>query len=317
MEKILLFVPKTRVRQVLKLVPALAVTVISLMLFGCASPKGTLPAQSEGTPAATQALLAPTEEAAPTGAVPATSYHAVIKQEKPIIAGQSTTLNVEILDQLDRPVGDLEPRKYGMIEYYAYVTVAPLDLSSLKAEPIVLGAYLLPDSPAGNIPGEVENVSLRPGVVFPKDGQYIVFVEILPHDSAIPVTLAAPVDVGSAKTQAAVLASDTPLTQQIDGLKVTLKYDGTLKAGQPANINFEVVDAQGKVITQEIEPQSGEHSILYVIDETLTTFQRFELVDHSNLQFSVNFPNPGKYKVWFEFINAGKLQQFAFVLDVK
>lgn len=314
MEKILLFVPKTQVRLVLKLIPAIAGIAISLILFGCASPKGVLP---EGAPAATQALLAPTEETAPSDAVPATSYHAVIKQEKPITAGQSTTLNVEILDQLDRTVGDLEPRKYGMIEYYAYVAVVPLDLSSLKAEPIVLHAYLLPDSPAGNIPGEVENVSLRPGVIFPKDGQYIVFVEVLPHDSTTPVILAAPVDVGSAKTEAATLASDTPLTQQTGDLKVTLKHDGTIKAGEPANINFEVVDAQGKVITEAIEPQSGEHSILFVIDETLTTFQRFELVDHTNLQFSVIFPDPGKYKVWFEYINAGKLQQSAFVLDVK
>jgi hypothetical protein len=49
----------------------------------------------------------------------------------------------------------------------------------------------------------------------------------------------------------------------------------------------------------------------------LNTILRSELIDPDNLQFSVNFPKPGKYKIWFEYIYASRPQRVAFVLDVK
>ncbi len=81
--------------------------------------------------------------------------------------------------------------------------------------------------------------------------------------------------------------------------------------------DFDLVDAQGKLISEAIGAMSGNHCALYAIDETLITFLRPNLVDPANLKFWANFPKPGKYKVWFEYNYANSPQQSAFILDVK
>jgi hypothetical protein len=313
----------TRVHQIMKWSPALVVIVITLMLFGCSTPKETQPAQPAVLPAST-VVITP---------APSYVYHAVLNQTKPIVAGEPTMLNIQILDESGKQATDIEARSYGKLIYYAYVAVVPRDLASLQADPIVVDPFkypiilqgmeaMTPTNPTDMPPGtsvpvsDVEDVKLQPKFVFPKDGQYIVFVDVKPpHGDSVVLTV--PVDVGSAKTQAAALASGTALTQPDGDLKVTLKVDGALKAGQPATLNFEVVDAQGKVITEEIEPQSGENCVVYIIDETMKSFLRPDFIDHTKLQFSAIFPNPGKYKVWFEYIYGDQPRQVSYILDVK
>jgi Cu+-exporting ATPase len=304
--------PKTRVRQIMEMAPALAVTVIALMLFAYFSFGRLKPVQS--------------------GVMPVPIYHAVINQKVPIVAGKPMPLDLQIIDQFGNEATDLEARSFGRYYYYAYVAVASRDLTSLQVNPVVVDPFefplnlngmgsqtetsgqAMPQGTDSQIPAQV--IKIQPVITFPKNGQYMVFVDILPRGGDF-VTLAVPVDVGSAKTQVAALASDTTLTQLNGDLKVTLKYDGTLKAGQPANINIEVIDAQGNLISQNVGLASGNHCALYVIDETLTTFLRPNLLDPASLKFWGNFPKTGKYKVWFKYIYDNQIQQTAFVLDVK
>ncbi len=314
-------VPNARVYQILKLPAVLAVIIILLVLIGC-TPKVVQPIQPENTAVLPEATAAP-----------AYLYQAVLDQKEPIVAGKRTSLNILILDEFGKEVKDLEARGYGKLIYYAYIAVASRDLSSLQADPVVVDPFIIPiilqgmqEMTPGSAtvmpPGtempltDIEDIKLQPKFVFPTDGQYILFVDIKPPVGE-PVTLNVPIDVGSAKTQAAVLTPDTELTKSIGDVKVTLKVDGELKAGKSINLVFEVVDAQGKVITEEIEPQSGENCVVYVIDEEIKMFLRPDFTDHAQLQFSVNFPNPGKYKLWFEFISGDQPLQTEFVLDVK
>jgi hypothetical protein len=152
--------------------------------------------------------------------------------------------------------------------------------------------------------------------VFPRDGQYVVFVDFWPRGGD-QVVLAVPIDVGSTSTPVATLTPDTALTQTVGDLNISLKYSGILKAGEYKYINFEASNTAGQVLTQAIEMFSGYRCNLYIIDEKLTTFLKPEFINRSNLQFSVNFPKPGRYKVWFEFIYANQPQQVSYVLDVK
>ena len=314
-------VPKARVNQILKLPAVLAVIIILLVLIGC-TPKVVQPIQPEITAASPEATAAPTY-----------IYQAVLDQKEPIVAGKRTALNIQIVDEFGKVVNDLEARGYGKLIYYAYIAVASRDLSSLQADPVVVDPFFIPiilqgmeemnpANPTDMPPGtampltDKEDIKLQPKFVFPSDGQYILFVDIRPPHGD-PLTLTVPIDVGTAKTQAAVLTPDTELTKSVGDVKVTLKVDGELKAGKSINLVFEVVDAQGKVITEEIEPQSGENCVVYVIDEEMKMFLRPDFTDHAQLQFSVNFPNPGKYKLWFEFISGDQPQQTEFVLDVK
>ncbi len=154
-------------------------------------------------------------------------------------------------------------------------------------------------------------------IMFPADGEYVVFVDFQPTGGE-KVTLALPVDVGSVKTKAADLKPSSTFTQINGSLSVTLKYDGVLTADQPSVINFEIIDAQGNLISADVRDMSGSYCKLYAIDEDLKNFLRSDVVvTGDNLQFPVNFPESGQYKVWFEYVYAGRAQNLEFVVDVK
>ena len=56
---------------------------------------------------------------------------------------------------------------------------------------------------------------------------------------------------------------------------------------------------------------------MFAIDESLSTFLRPDFIKRNNLQFSVDFPKPGRYKIWFEFFYANRAQQVTYIVDVK
>jgi heavy metal translocating P-type ATPase len=316
--------PKTRGRRILETTPAVAGIAIILVAFIYFS----------------FGRLQPVQENAQGGAMPGTmSFNAVLVPQMPIVAGVSTPLNIQIMDESGNPFTDFETNNFGRYLYYAYVAVASRDLTSLQAIPIVEDPYApkangvpgnsgsgggMGMSPTASVqmtpeaaePTWVEDRTIQPKFVFPSDGQYIVFVDFIP-DGGEKVTLSVPVNVGISETLPAALPSGAPLTQTVGGLSVTLKFDGALKAGQDNKINFEVIDAQGQSRSEDIGIMSGYRCNLYVVDEAATSFLRPALTDRNTLQFSANFPKPGRYKVWFEFLYQNQPQQIAFVLNVK
>ena len=113
------------------------------------------------------------------------------------------------------------------------------------------------------------------------------------------------------------LVPDTNFSRTVADIQVNLRYDGALKSGQYHYITFEVVDANGQVISEDVGINSGSWCNLYIIDENLKTFFRPDFIDHRDLEFTVNFPEPGKYKVWFEFLYDGRKQHVSYVLEVE
>ena len=160
-----------------------------------------------------------------------------------------------------------------------------------------------------------ESRLIRPTVLFPSDGEYMLFVDFWPQGGE-KVTLTVPIEIGSTKTQSANLSPDTNLTQSVGDLTVSMKTDGELKADQYNYVSFEITNEQGEVKSQDVGIMSGSRSNLYAVDEKLKTFIRADVVDRENLQFSVNFPKPGTYKIWFEFIHENRIKQISFVVDV-
>ncbi len=319
--------PKTRVRQVLEIAPALAMTVGVLLLFAYFS-FGRLSEQGLGRSA----------------------YSAVLVPQKMIVAGVFTPIEIQIVDQLGDPFTDFEAFSFGRYVYFAYVAIASRDLSSFVANPLVVDPYMVVASVredagggagmgAGGMGGgalptqsdplvtpqttpaaEKQSVIMRKvqtEIMFPADGEYVVFVDFQPTGGE-KVTLALPVDVGSVKTKAADLKPSSTFTQINGSLSVTLKYDGVLTADQPSVINFEIIDAQGNLISADVGDLSGSYCKLYAIDEDLKNFLRSEaVIEGDSLQFPVNFPESGQYKVWFEYVYAGRSQHLEFVVDVK
>ena len=130
------------------------------------------------------------------------------------------------------------------------------------------------------------------------------------------VGLSVPITVGAASTSPARLTPDASNTQALGDLRITLDTNGPLQAGQSAALTFDVTDAAGQTLAPAIELESGLRMNLYVIDEAATTFLAPEPVDRGNLQFSVTFPQPGRYKLWFDFRYQGA-RQVPFVVEVQ
>jgi Cu+-exporting ATPase len=270
-------------------------------------------------------------------------YHAVLNPETPIVAGVETSLDLQIVDQYGQPLTNFESNTFGRYSYNIYLAVASRDLAFMEADPLIVGLDNLMglgmSGTSGNngagmmgsgassaqataVPAQLDapvDVGItRIVVLFPTDGQYIAFLDFRPQGGN-KVSLAVPINVGTASSaQAAVsLMPDASLTQPVGDLLITLNFNGTLKAGQNNDISFTATDANGQNHNREILMLSGNRCNLYVIDEKSKTFLRSELTDPNNLQFSVDFPKPGKYKVWFDFIYAGQPEQISYVLDVK
>ncbi|MBI5965303.1 MAG: heavy metal translocating P-type ATPase [Chloroflexi bacterium] len=309
-----LHLPKTPMRRVIEFTPVLAGAVITLLIFLNVSRGWLRPQQG--------------------GITPFAIYHAVANNEEQIKAGTSIPLDIQILDQFGNPLTEFEFSKFGNYYSYAYVAVVPRNLASIQAVPMVVDPYVAAINRGGggmsamgtpapnnntdnNNQMTLEPLKIQPEVVFPANGQYIVFVDFAPRGGN-PKTLTLPVDVGSVKTDPITLVPDTNISKQSGDLLISLKSDGTLTAGQPENINFEVADSQGQVRTGDVGVMSGFYINFYAVNEKLTAFLRPELVDRNNLQYSITFPKPGRYKTWFEFTYGGRSKyQVSFVLDVK
>ena len=261
-----------------------------------------------------------------------TTYRAFIVPEAPIVAGEPASLDVQIVDQFGKPFTDFETLSFGRFSYKMFFAVASRDLTFMEADPLLLGLGNMMSGAAGAGgmmgSGAADNTGANPlkapadegrikvQVVFPSDGQYIAFLDFRPRGGDT-ISLAVPIKIGAAGVKTTTLTPDTSFSSTVGNLLVTMHLDGTLKAGQDNSISFTATDSEGQSRNEDIDMFSGYRCNLYVIDEKSTILLRPDLVDRSKLQFLVNFPKPGKYKVWFDYIYENKSEQVSFVLDVK
>ena len=198
----------------------------------------------------------------------------------------------------------------------APASAAPADDASGAAMTGGMAGAMQPASPlaaANELPFNERVV--RPTVTFPAPGQYVAFLKTQPRGGD-ELLLTVPITVAGVSTPPVALSADASPTQEIDGLRITLLGDDVLRAGQPAILGFDVRDDVGQSRSADLELQSGEHLNLYAIDEAVTTFLVADMVDINNMRFSLTFPQPGKYKLWFSFRNPDT-RQAAFVVEVQ
>ena len=319
--------PKPLARQVLELAPRLvipagALVVLIAFSIGLFQPAGAKGSMMTG------------------GAAPKTTYRAFITPEIPIVAGISTPLKIRIVDQFGKPFTKFKTEyqgAYSRFPYYLYLGVASRDLTFMESDPLVLGLDNLMSGVAGgspmisggmgsaqgnataapsNLKGPTEDGSTRVYITFPSDGQYVAFIVFTPLGGN-QVTLETPIKVGAASAPVNALTPDSSLTKPVSDLQISLKLNGILTAGQDNLISFEAVDSEGQSRNADIAMLSGNQADLNVIDEKLTTFFTMPLADPNKLQFSVNFPQPGRYKIWFDFLYQNNLEQISYIVDVK
>ncbi|HEX7395554.1 MAG TPA: copper-translocating P-type ATPase [Anaerolineaceae bacterium] len=297
--------PKTLVRQVIELAPRLVLSGGALAVLIAISTGWLMPAsRAQGQMGGGSLKIASQAAIVPSGT---------------IVPGQPSQLDAIVFDQNGKAFTDYNTSTPASSQV-TFVAVSR-DLAFLNETSLLLGA----GSSTGNMGGApiaslatvLPNGGLmQPKIVFPVEGQYVIFVNFWPRTGS-EVTLTVPFTVGSTKTPAAALKPDASLTQVVGDLSITLNTNGPLIANQYNYVTFEAVDSQGRPRSDEIQMFSGNLCRLYIVDETLTTFLRPDFINRHKLQFSVNFPKPGKYKAWFTFRYQNQLQQLAFVIEAK
>ena len=317
--------PKTRARQVMELAPFLAGVAVTLILFVYFTVNRL---QEQGDPQ--NALMANLV------------LNAVYKPIEPIEAGKPTRLYIDIVDQFGNSFTNFESKPFGNYIYFAYVAIVPRDLSFIEANPAVVDPYLAhalnPGSDMGmGMPGitptptpvvqftptpsiideQKEDLKfIQPEVVFPTEGEYVVFVDFEPIGGS-PLTRAVPINVGTARTDPVVLPEPI-LTRSNSNMTINLKFDGALKSGEQNNIYFEMLDSQGMNVTSDVTTMSGGYFVIYLVDQDLETFLHPSYVlENGTLSVPVEFPDSGRYKVWLEYVINGRIQQVDFVIDVE
>jgi Cu+-exporting ATPase len=280
---------KSLPRQLIELTPRLIAPACALAVLIAISTGWLMPAQN-ASGAASSGMMGGSSEG--SSARKTTTYRAFLMPGVPIAAGTTVSVPVEILDQFGKPATDFDDS--------AFVSVAAVrrDL-----------AYFTETS----LPPTANGV-LRPELTFPADGQYVMFIEFKPRGgSAEQVTV--PIAVGAATTPAAALTPDADFVQT-GNIRLRLKSVWAVKANQPLDLSFEAIDGQGLPLSEMDLIPLGQGQVT-IVDEALTTLLRSNFTDRQRLQFSVNFPTPGKYVVWFSFWNPDQRQQVPFVIDVQ
>jgi heavy metal translocating P-type ATPase len=318
--------PKPLLRQLIELAPRLGVAagVLAMLVaisIGWLKPAGLNTKMESGGSNASMTSSGSNGQVASDGSMQdATSYSLVVNPKEPIVPGEPAQLDIAIVDQDGKRFTDFDQSTYGRL---VYVAVASRDLSFWTEITLVPGANNLTVPGGGGmtmgssvaITMSCGECLIQPEIVFPAEGQYIVFVDFWPR-MGDEVKVSAPLAVGSAKTPDAALTPDKSLTQVVGDLKVTLKANGPLKANRYIYLSFEVIDAQGQLRSDDVQVMSRDLCNLEIVDETLTIFLRPDFINRHKLQYSVNFPKPGKYKVWFTFMDPD-LQRIEYVVEVK
>lgn len=267
-----------------------------------------------------------------------TTFRAFLQSKTPITAGTPVTLDLQVLDQFGKPFEDFELISLGKYFYYAQAAVVARDLSFLETTPLAVNPYMMPNSnnsaqgamsmsgsAAAPTAQAAQSAAPRvsfydkvvpPKINFPSEGEYLMFVDFWPRGGEM-VTLSVPIQVGTAKTAPVHLTPDASLTQTVDGLQFTLKFDAPLRSGQYNYLSFEALDAQGINRSADIANISASRCNLYIVDESLKSFLRPELIRRSELKFSAFFPRPGVYKAWFEFVYQGQPQKISYIFAVQ
>ncbi len=303
--------PKPLARQLVELAPRLVAPAGALALLIALSVGWWMPAtaaQETGTASSTDRKI--------------NAYRLFIDQTTPIVAGSRMPLDIEIVDQFGKRVTDFQIQKLGAVPYYGYLAVARRDLTYMEAGPLLMK----PQAAAAAEPGAAtdpmlaqtapfEELAIQPQVIFPTEGQYVVFVSFQPSNEG-DVNLVMPLNIGATETADAALERG-PNTQASKKLQVTLTSQDEFVAGQNSLVSFEVVDEGGTARSAQIAAKAGAYCRLHVIDEQLETFFRANLADSSNMTFNVTFPKAGKYMAWLEFSYGRDVHQVPFVLEVR
>ena len=153
---------------------------------------------------------------------------------------------------------------------------------------------------------------------FPSDGEYRIFADFMPKNGQV-ITISEDVKVGK---DYAVLNIGTEEKEKIfDGYKVAISSNENFVSNEEITLTFNL--KQGNKIITDLEEYLGAlgHSVI-LRENTLDFIHAHPMEDlgkiqNGNVDFMVNFPLPGKYKIFTQFKKGGKVFTTDFVVSVE
>ena len=154
---------------------------------------------------------------------------------------------------------------------------------------------------------------------FPVGGTYHLFADYQPVGGR-PGTAVGTIRVGGESPPAPALRPDTPGTLSTDGITAKVSIDGAVP-GREGQMRFELIDSAGKPAIG-LEPYMGAMGHLVVVSADARRYIHAHPADDKAaakqvVTFVAEFPEPGLYKGWGQFMQSGTVRVVPFVVQVQ
>ena len=179
---------------------------------------------------------------------------------------------------------------------------------------------------------------------FPNGGDYRLYADFTPQASS-QVVEQVNVKVSGTERAAVPLVPDQTLEKTVDDLRVVMKPEGDIKAGNELMLNFQIFDAKsGKPVT-DLQNYLGALAHFVIISEDMKDFVHAhpmskgekmdgmkmdeskphshdktegdaKKVSESEVSAHTAFPRAGLYKLWAQFQRNGKVISVPFIVNV-
>lgn len=193
--------------------------------------------------------------------------------------------------------------------------------------------------------------SYRVQHTFPNGGDYKLYADFTPSNAKQMVERVDLKVAGPERAKVALIP-DTRFEKSVDGLKVVMKPDGKLEAGQEIMLNFQAFDAASGKPATDLQNYLGELAHFVIISEDMVDFVHAHPMskgepmgamkmdgdtekDHnadghshssetkdpgklsaSEVSAHTSFPRAGLYKLWAQFQRGGKVISVPFIVNV-
>jgi len=196
-------------------------------------------------------------------------------------------------------------------------------------------------------PKQEADGSFRVTHIFPRAGNYWLYVDYTPDTHQVVDQLSLQIR-GEAREAIAPIKDET-LTKTVNGLRVTMRADQPLRAGEAVLLDFVVEDEQTGELVTDLQPYLGALAHFVIISEDGTEFLHVHPMEHheisvahhsgyailssaheqvqsgernsshpitSQISAHTSFPRAGLYKIWAQLQRDGQVITVPFVIRV-
>ncbi len=207
---------------------------------------------------------------------------------------EATLYNLSVVDAAGAAVKDFEPVDGKKLHVYIVLR----DLMGF--------VHLCPDQ---NESGAFRfEQSLAPG-------EYMIYADFTPRGGTAQV-ISTSLSVSGKPANQRAMGVDADRPRSVDGCTVTLTGFKDARAGKESTLKFHVA-RDGKE-ADDPETYLGKPAHAVLLSQSRRNLVHAALVSGKgpDVSFTAKFPEPGLYRVWFQFQRAGKLSTVAFNFEV-